>query len=172
MTYITFNKRKTFADPYILFHHKWVKNLSKNDIASFPKGYWRNKVSKQTFSIWSGYAFEMVIMTNIKLYLKARGLEGVFSGVYHWSHIAKNSEEQGVQIDLVVNYRNDMYDIVECKYYNDEYVISKEYAKRLKNKLVMFRKYGLNAKQRAELRLVFMTSYGVKVNDSSLFEYW
>jgi AAA+ ATPase superfamily predicted ATPase len=154
------------ADPYILFHHKWVKDLSKNDVASFSKGYWRNEVGKQTFSIWSGYAFEMVVMTNIELYLRVRGLGGVFSGVYHWSHVAKNEEEKGAEIDLVVNYGNNMFDIVECKYYNDEYVISKEYAKKLKNKLTMFREYGLNSKQRAELRLVFMTSYGVKMNEA------
>jgi len=154
------------ADPYILFHHKWVKELSKNDVASFSKGYWRNEMSKQTFSIWSGYAFEMVVMTNIELYLRVRGLGGVFRGVSHWSHIAKNEEEQGAQIDMVVNYGNNIFDIVECKYYNDEYVISKEYAKRLKNKLAMFREYGLNSKQRAELRLVFVTSYGLKMNEA------
>ena len=154
------------ADPYILFHHKWVKELSKNDVASFSKGYWRSEVGKQTFSIWSGYAFEMVVMTNIELYLRVRGLGGVFKGVSHWNHVAKNEEEQGAQIDLVVNYENNMFDIVECKYYNDEYVISKEYAKNLKNKLNMFRKYGLKSRQKAELRLVFLTSYGVKVNEA------
>ena len=151
-------------EQYILFHHKWVKELSKNDIASFQQGYWRREVEKQTFSIWSGYAFEMVIITNIELYLRVRGLQGVFSGVYHWSHIAKDEEEQGTQIDLVVSYGNSMFDIVECKYYNDEYLISKEYGENLKNKLKIFRKYGLNSKQKAELRLVLLTSYGVKMN--------
>ena len=111
-------------EQYILFHHKWVKELSKNDIASFQQGYWRREVEKQTFSIWSGYAFEMVIITNIELYLRVRGLQGVFSGVYHWNHIAKDEDEQGTQIDLVVSYGNSMFDIVECKYYNDEYTIS------------------------------------------------
>jgi len=154
------------ADPYILFHHKWVKELSKNDVASFSKGYWRNEASKQTFSIWSGYAFEMVVISNIELYLKVRGLQGIFSGVYHWSHTAKNSDEQGAQIDLVVNYGNSIFDIVECKYYSDEYVISKEYAQKLKNKLKMFREYGLNSKQSAELRLVLLTFYGVKMNEA------
>jgi len=151
----------TISDPYILFHNRW-----KNDVASFSKGYWQNETSKQSYSIWSGYAFEMVVISNIELYVKARGLGGIFSGVYHWSHIGKNDEEQGAEIDLVVNYGNSIFDIVECKYYNDEYVISKEYTKNLKNKLKMFRQYGLKSKQKAELRLVFLTSYGMKVNEA------
>ncbi len=152
------------ADQYVLFHQKWVKELNRNDVASLSSGYWQGETAKQPFAIWSGYAFETVAITNIDLYLRTRGLQGLFSGVYHWQHIAKNSEEQGAQIDMVVNYGNIMFDIVECKYYNSEYLISKEYGTRLKNKMKMFREYGLGSKQKAELRLVFLTSYGVKMN--------
>jgi len=108
--------------------------------------------------------FEIVIIANIHLYLKAVGRLGFFSGVYHWHYIAKNQNEQGAEIDIVVNYGNNIFDILECKYYNSEYIISKEYAKSIKNKLNMFRKYGLSSKQKSELRLLFLTSYGVKMN--------
>jgi predicted AAA+ superfamily ATPase len=152
------------VDPYILFHHKWIKQFSRNDIASLPNDYWLHKSNSQSYAVWSGYAFEIVAIVNIQLYLRAVSRLGFFSGVYHWQYIAKSKEEQGAEIDMVVNYGNSIFDILECKYYNDEYVITKEYAKNLKNKLSMFRKYGLNSKQKAELRLVFLTSYGVKMN--------
>ena len=152
------------ADQYILFHQKWVKALNKNDVASLFRGYWLKETQKQGFAIWSGYAFETVAITNIELYLKVRGLQGIFSGVSHWQHIAKNQNEKGTQIDMIINYGDIMFDIVECKYYNDEYIISKEYGLNLKNKLKMFRKYGIGSKQKAELRLVFLTPYGVKMN--------
>jgi len=158
------NVKYIIADPYILFHQKWVKALNKNDVASFSKGYWIGETRKQGYAIWSGYAFETAALINVDLYLKTRGLQGMFSGVYHWQYIAKKREEQGAQIDMVINYGNIIFDIVECKYYNDEYVISKEYGKNLKNKLKIFREYGLGAKQKAELRLVFLTTYGVKMN--------
>ena len=152
------------VDPYVLFHHKWIKGFSRNDIAMLPRDYWFQTTQSQPYAIWTGYAFEIVAMINIELYLKARGSLGFFSGVYHWQHIAKNDEEQGAEIDMVVNYGNSIFDIVECKYYSDEYLISKEYANRLKNKLKMFRAYGVKSKQKAELRLVFLSSYGVKMN--------
>ncbi|MCH9739904.1 MAG: ATP-binding protein [Epsilonproteobacteria bacterium] len=152
------------SDQYILFHHRWIKELSKNDVASFSIGYWRNQTTKQAYSIWSGFAFEIVVMTNIELYLKARGLQRLFGGVYHWQHIAKNEDEKGTQIDMVVDYGNELFDIVECKYHSDEFIITKEYAQTLKNKLKMFRAYGLNGRRKAELRLVFLTTYGVKHN--------
>ena len=152
------------VDPYILFHHKWIKGFSRNDIATLPNNYWLHKSSSQSYAVWSGYAFEIVVMVNIRLYLNAIGRLGFFSGVYHWQHMAKSEDEQGAQIDMVVNYGNNIFDILECKYYNSEYVISKEYAKNIKNKLSMFKKYGLYSKQKSELRLVFLTSYGVKMN--------
>jgi hypothetical protein len=152
------------VDPYILFHHKWIKSFSRNDIANLAKNYWGQTSNTQSYAIWSGYAFEIVSMINIELYLKARGRSDFFSGVYYWKHSAKNEDEKGTQIDMVVNYGNKIFDIVECKYYNDEYVISSEYGKNLKNKLAMFRKYGLGTKQKGQLSLVFLTSYGVKLN--------
>jgi hypothetical protein len=151
------------VDPYILFHHKWIKDFSRNDIANLPTNYWTQKSSTQSYAIWSGYAFEIVAMINIQLYLKARGRSSFYSGVYHWQRRAESKDEIGTQIDMVINYGNGIFDIVECKYYSDEYIISKEYATKLKNKISMFRKYGVGQKK-SELRLVFLTSYGVKNN--------
>ncbi|HHH54199.1 MAG TPA: hypothetical protein ENK91_11105 [Bacteroidetes bacterium] len=150
-------------DPYILFHHKWIKDLSRNNIANLPNNYWTQKATTQAYAVWSGYAFEMVSMINIPLYLKARGRSDFYSGVYYWQQEPKEEGERGAQIDMVVNYGNGIFDIVECKYYSDEYVITKEYAENLKNKMAMFRKYGLSRK-RSELRLVFLTTYGLKPN--------
>ena len=65
---------------------------------------------------------------------------------------------------MVVSYGDNLFDIVECKYHKDTYIITKEYGEKLRNKLEMFRKYGLGERQKAELRLVMLTSYGVQMN--------
>lgn len=64
---------------------------------------------------------------------------------------------------MVVSYTDGLYDIVECKYYNKEFTITKSYEENLKHKLEMFKKYALT-KKKYELRLVFLTVYGVKMN--------
>jgi len=63
-------------------------------------------------------------------------------------------------------YGNGIYDIVECKFYNKEYEISKEYANNMLNKMRMFRKYGLKRTQKGELKMVFLTSYGLARNSA------
>jgi hypothetical protein len=164
------NKRKGIryivSDPYILFHHKWIKELSRNDVANLNEGYWSAVVGSQKYALWTGRSFEMVVITNVKTYLNARGAGGLFSGVYYWESKAKTEDEIGAQIDMVVEYGNGIYDIVECKFYNQEYDISKEYAQNMKNKMVMFRKYGLKRTQKGELKMVFLTTYGLVRNSA------
>ena len=67
---------------------------------------------------------------------------------------------------MVVEYGNGIYDIVECKFYNSEYEISQEYAQNMKNKMLMFRKYGLKRTQKGELKMVFLTTYGLARNQA------
>jgi hypothetical protein len=47
-----------------------------------------------------------------------------------------------------------------------EYEISKEYAYNMKNKMVMFRKHGLKRTQKGELKMVFLTTYGLVRNSA------
>ena len=162
------NKKKGIryivSDPYILFHHKWIKELSRNDVANLDIGYWNSVVGSQKYALWTGLSFEMVVITNVRTYLKARGAGGLLTGVYYWETKAKEEGETGAQIDMVVEYGNGIYDIVECKFYNKEYEISKEYAQTMINKMVMFRKHGLKRTQKGELKMVFLTSYGLVKN--------
>ena len=162
------NKKKGIryivSDAYLLFHHKWIKGISKNDVANLEDGYWSSVVGSQRYALWTGRSFEMVVITNVRTYLKARGAGGLFSGVYYWEHRAKEENETGTQVDMVVEYGNGIYDIVECKFYNKEYEITKEYAKNMQNKMLMFRKYGLKRTQKGELKMVFLTTYGLVRN--------
>lgn len=152
------------SDPHSIFHNKWVKQFSKNEIANLSENYWNSIAISQKYAIWCGFMFETISMVNITLYAKARGIQGLIKGAYYWSYVDTLKEGNGAQIDIVVEYGNGIYDIVECKYYNDEYSISAEYAKKLKNKQVQFRKHGLNGKIKSEIKLVMLTTYGCKRN--------
>jgi uncharacterized protein len=154
--------RYTICDPYSLFYKKWIEPVSKNEIAKV-SGYWTQKIGTPSYTAWSGFAFEIVCMANIEHYLEVRGTRGVFKGVYCWNYIAKSDDETGAQIDLVVEYTNNLYDLVECKYSNDEFVIDKEYSAKLLNKKNMFAKYGVG-KKRHDIKMVMLTTFGTKKN--------
>lgn len=168
-----YNKTKEskfiIADPFSLFYNKWVMPLSKNDLATLDN-YYSSCIGTARYATWSGYAFEAVAMINIELYLNLRGLRGVYQSVRYWRYIPSNdqngerSDEKGTQIDLLVEYQNNLYDIVECKFYNKEFIIDQEETERILNWVEMFKKYGIKAKSKYDIKLIFLTTYRVKVN--------
>ena len=149
-------------DSFSLFHNKWIKDLSKNDIASMID-YFQTKSNSHDYIIWQGFAFETVCIANIHLYLKERGLSAAVKNVGYWHYIPSNSDERGAQIDIIVEYTNNTYDIIECKYYNDTFVIDSSYSLNLLNKKNMFIKHGI-VNKRYDLKMVMITTYGTKIN--------
>jgi len=130
-----YNKTKdskfSISDPFSLFYNKWVSVLSKNDIALLSNHY-SNSIRSQKYTVWARYAFELVCIVNIESYLKIRELGGIYKSVRYWNHISTNEDEQGAQIDMIVEYENGIYDIVECKFLNKEFIIDKEEAEKIK----------------------------------------
>ena len=158
------NIKYRISDSFCTFYHFWVRPLSRNRVATLPDDYWSEMVTTQKYAVWSGYSFESLIFSNIELYLHARSSKAHYQGVHYWEYRAKNSEESGTQIDMVVEYKNGLFDIVECQYYNDKFVINKSYEKNLRNKLTQFRTHGLSKKTKSDLKLVMLTSFGCKKN--------
>jgi len=151
------------ADPFSLFYNRWVSPLSKNDIAML-SNYYSSNLNSQKYAIWSGYAFELISIINIDAYLKIRGLSGVYKSVRYWRYISQNSDEKGAQIDMLVEYQNNLYDIVECKFLNREFIIDNQEAEKIKNRVEMFKKYGIKSKSKYDIKLILLTSYGAKIN--------
>jgi hypothetical protein len=53
-------------------------------------------------------------------------------------------------------------DIIECKYYDDVFTITKKYYEELRNKINVFNK---QTKYRYNIRLIFVTTFGVNKNE-------
>lgn len=156
------NTKYIVIDPFCVFFHKWVQPLSKNDIALL-FDYFETKSLSQDYIIWQGLAFETLCLANTKLYLKARGLSSAVKRIGYWDYKPKDSDDTGAQIDMLVEYNGGVYDIVECKYYNDKFAIDKEYAKNLQNKKEKFIMHGIKNKK-YDLKIVMLTTYGAKIN--------
>ena len=125
--------------------------------------YFETKSTSHDYIIWQGYAFEILCMANIQLYLKARGLSAGVKSIGYWDYVSNDASQKGAQIDILIEYIGNTYDIVECKYYNDEFVIDKDYASNLQNKK---EKFIINAikNKKYDLKMIMLTSYGTKIN--------
>lgn len=155
------NTKYIISDLFVLFFNKWVGGFSKNELISLQKPYFSSILSSQKYAIWSGFAFEILCIVNIDLYLQTRLTKGLAKSYGYWQFNG-NDRDNGAQIDFIVEYENSVYDIVECKFYNKEFVISKEYKEKLLHKLEMFKKYALRGKY--EIKLVMLSSYGCEKN--------
>ena len=92
------------------------------------------------------------------------GVSGVNTQLHYWNYVAKNSDERGTQIDMLLEYTDGSknIDIIECKYYNETFTITKKYYEELRNKIAVFDK---QTKHRYSIRLIFVTTFGVSKNE-------
>jgi len=155
------NAKYIVCDPFTLFYNKWLKKFSKNELISLQKPYFSTVMNTQGYTIWSGFAFEILAIINIDLYLKARMTKGLAKSYGYWSHPG-DAENKGAQIDFIVEYENNVYDIVECKFYNKKFSFTKEYKENIINKVELFKKYALKGKY--EIKLIILSSYGCELN--------
>lgn len=156
------NTKYIISDPFTLFYNKWVKKFSKNELISLQKPYFNTVINSNSYTIWSGFAFEMICLVNIDLYLKIRMTKGFARTYGYWSYVSSDDIQKGSQIDFIVEYQNGVYDIVECKFYNKAFTISKEYKENILHKIDIFKKYG--AKGKFDIKFIMLSSYGCEKN--------
>lgn len=145
------------SDEFSLFHLKFM-GKSK----SFGKGTWQTKSAGIAWRSWTGLAFENICMKHIVQIKKALGISAVYTEQSAWRYTPKNENEQGTQIDLLIDRQDNCINICEMKYASTEFTIDKSYSEKLFHKKQIF------LEKTASRKTIFMTmisSYGVKQND-------
>ncbi len=141
------------VDFYTLFYFKFIlKNRYKDN------HFWTASQESPVHRAWSGYAFEMLCLCHIRQIKKALGISGVQSLVSSWR---SDNAEEGAQIDLVIDRKDQTVNLCEMKYSIAEFVVDKKYDAVLRNKLAAFL---AETKTRKSIQLTFVTTYGVKPN--------
>lgn len=146
------------TDLFSLFHFRYVKGSSVQD-----ENFWSLQTDTPQHNTWCGYAFEQVCLHHIPQIKKALGINGIRSGISAWS-CRQTDEHQGAQIDLVIDRRDQVINLCEAKFSNNEYAITADYEKVLRNKVNAFR---IETKTRSALHLTMITTYGVAKNTHS-----
>ena len=93
--------------------------------------------NENSYLAWSGYAYENICMLHTNQILKKLGLTGTFTRISSWHHKG-NDEVPGAQIDLLIDRRDGVINLCEAKFSNKEFIISKEYLARLRQKRAVF----------------------------------
>jgi uncharacterized protein len=163
-SYIPFGKVKKdtlfrLTDPYSLFFIKFIRDIPRNE-----SGRWDTLSQTQSWKSWSGYAFENICLLHVDKIKFALGISGVHTRQH--SFYSKGDEEnEGVQIELLIDRNDNAISLCEMKFYNDDLTLNKESAEKLRRRVSAFRRLSGTKKQ---LFLTLVTTYGLVKNQYSL----
>ncbi|MFZ2897951.1 MAG: ATP-binding protein [Saprospiraceae bacterium] len=141
------------SDFYSTFYLKFIK-----DNTNYEAGVWTNAIDHPSQRAWAGYAFEQVCLAHIPQIKKALGISGILSHTSSWKSARP---ENGAQIDLVIDRRDQVINLCEVKYSINPYSITKAYADNLRNKVGAFRD---ETKTRKAVFLTMITTFGLERN--------
>lgn len=147
------NSLYQITDPFVLFYHQFMLNTNAEG-----QGVWVNLFDSANYRTWSGYAFENVCLLHIGAIKKTFEISGIYSENSAWRSYNK---EENAQIDLLIDRKDNVISVCEIKFSNDEYVITKEYAEKLKRKLRVFK---TETKTKKSLFLTLISTYGIQKN--------
>jgi len=147
------------TDLFSLYFLKFIGKQTGQD-----EHYWSN-IKESARNTWAGYAFEQVCLHHISQIRQVLGIQGVLTNICSWSSPKQTdndgTEWPGVQIDLLLCRGDHVIDICEMKYCQSEYVVSGEYAEKLRRRNATFAHL---TKTKDALHTVLVTTYGLKDN--------
>jgi len=159
--YTPFGKKRRnslyqLIDFYSHFYHKFIKDTDPDDSNS-----WLTMIDSPKYRAWSGYAFEQVCMYHTEQIKYALGISGIQSSVSSWRSATL---ENGVQVDLIIDRRDNIVNLCEVKFSINKFTIDKKYAQELRDKISAFR---AETKTRKAISLTIITTFGLNINEYS-----
>lgn len=154
---LTDNKEKYYKliDPFCIFYLKFVKNSN-----SLNEELFANKVSSQSIISYNGIAFENVCFNHIMQIKDALRIGGLETKEFTFLYKAEN--EEGAQIDLIIDRKDNIVNACEIKFYSDLYANDKDKHLNLVRKNNALSKF---IKKRQIIRNTLITTYGLANNE-------
>ena len=153
------NKREEYyklVDPFCIFYLRFVKEIRGRKSVS-----WTNISDTGSVIAWRGYAFENVCFNHVKQIKAALGISGVITNETLWSKRG-DEESPGTQIDIILERKDNVVNMCEVKFCNDEFAINKDYH------IILVRRRNLlqeKIPKRAAIHNTLITTYGLKHNE-------
>ena len=139
------------SDPYTLFYFKFIHNNNSKD-----EHYWLSNMNSPSVKAWQGFSFEAVCLSHLSQLKKSLGLTVIATNSCTWRK--QGGQDDGAQIDLLIERADRMINICEMKFSEKPYSITKAYADSLRMKMAIF---AVSTHTHKSLALTMVTTYGV-----------
>ena len=158
--YTAFGERKgtlyQLTDPFILFYYHFMEHRSMDP------HFWMHQANTPVTNTWKGLAFEMVCLLHVQEIKQKLGIGSVRTDVF--SFTVKKDLEKGIhgsQIDLVIKRADKVTNLMEMKYGQEEYLITKSDDDAMRRRRSDYQRA---MKSRDAIHLTMVTPYGVVQN--------
>jgi AAA+ ATPase superfamily predicted ATPase len=148
------------TDEYSLFYLTWIKPTIEKHIGTIQTTYWLEMQNSPNYYAWTGYAFESLCLKHIHQIAHALGISGVMYHAGSWSY-PHTDETPGAQVDAVLERRDHCTNLIEIKFSNSPYIITKEYEEKLRWKKECYRQV---TKTKNSIFVTMITPFGVVEN--------
>jgi hypothetical protein len=152
------DKLYRIVDEYSLFYLQFIEKNSQQG-----RNLWQHLSQTPAYKIWSGFAFEGVCMKHIDQIKQSLSIAGIFSTVSSF-YQKGTSQEEGVQIDMVLDRNDHTVNLFEIKFYNQPFTLTKDYADQLRQKMWRFQNI---TKTKKHVNWIFIGSFGLIQNQYS-----
>jgi len=145
------------TDEYSLFYLRFTDGATIKGT-----GAWETFAATSSWKSWAGFAFENICIKHEPQIKRALGIGNVHTTSSVWRYHPK-AGEQGAQIDMLIDRRDNCINLCEMKFSIDPYAITKAYSKELQSKVMVFR---TATHTRKTLFVTLITTYGVTKADN------
>ncbi len=145
-SYYPFGKKRKgvlyrLTDEYSLFYLKFIENKK-----SLETDVWQKLSQSQTYKTWTGYAYENLCLKHIPQIKKAMSIAGIYSEASSFYHKG-NDELPGLQIDLLIDRSDRIFNLFEFKFENNPDMLRKDFIENLRKKESIFKELTGTKKQ-------------------------
>jgi uncharacterized protein len=146
-------------DEFTLFYYKFLMKPKAGN-------HWEQITGTPAYKVWAGIAFENLCFRHPQQIKKALGISGIISSEYSWVHKG-SGKEKGAQVDFIIDRSDNCINILEVKFYNDVFEVTKDYAERIRQKVQVFRQH---TRTKKNVFVTLLTVYGAEKNKYYLAE--
>ena len=159
-SYPSYGKRKEklyqLIDPFVLFYYHFIEHRS------FDPQFWMHQANTPKTNVWKGLAFELICLLHVQEIKEKLGIGSVLTEVFSFS--VQEDPEKGIhgsQIDLIIKRADRITNLVEMKYAQDEYLITKAVDESIRRKRS---DYLRATKTKHAIQTTLIAPYGVVQN--------